>query len=103
ILQPDPGHGMPREDIIDNELEGPWLEQLQSPHQHYLSNSKRKDPTIGPEPVVELARQEQQRCLAHRPPARQSISYTAWPSGCRPDAPRSQVPIGCCGAGTPVP
>jgi hypothetical protein len=47
------------EDMIDNELEWPWLEQLQSSYEYHLDYRHYKEPAIGTEPLIELARQGQ--------------------------------------------
>ena len=50
---------MARQNMIDDKLEGPWLEELQRPNKQHLDNRYRKDPTIGPESFADLPRQAQ--------------------------------------------
>ena len=57
VVQPRPGHGEAYEDVIDNELEGPRLRQLKGTHNKHLGDRDREAPTVGSEPLKDIARQ----------------------------------------------
>jgi len=43
--------------VIDNELEGPRLEQLKGTHHKHLGDRDREAPTVGAELLQDIARQ----------------------------------------------